>query len=83
MGKRTNSSFHVKLRTTGKVQFLFFRRFLLVLRNFLKFKFKVQKSTKLRDIKSFPYTTAVSDLVTLTPNGLLIFHWSKFIFDLS
>ena len=28
---KTNSSFHVKLRTTGKVQFLFFRRFLLVL----------------------------------------------------
>ena len=29
-----NSSFHVKIRTTGKVQFLFFRRFLLVLTKF-------------------------------------------------
>ena len=28
---QTNSSFHVKQCTTGKVQFLFFRRFLLVL----------------------------------------------------
>ena len=27
----TNSSFHVKERTTGKVQFLFFRKFLLLL----------------------------------------------------
>ena len=27
----TNSSFHVKERTTGKVQFLFFREFLLLL----------------------------------------------------
>ena len=27
----TNSSFHKKYRATGKVQFLFFRRFLLVL----------------------------------------------------
>ena len=26
----TNSNFHVKMRTTGKTQFLFFRRFLLV-----------------------------------------------------
>ena len=26
-----NSSFHVKKRTAGKVQFLFFRRFLIVL----------------------------------------------------
>ena len=30
----TNSSFHVKQRTPGKVQFLFFRRFLLVLTKF-------------------------------------------------
>ena len=30
----TNSSFHVKQRTTGKVQFLFFSRFLLVLTKF-------------------------------------------------
>ena len=30
----TNSSFQVKWGTTGKVQFLFFRRFLLVLTNF-------------------------------------------------
>ena len=30
-----DSSFHVKWRTTGKVQFLFFRRFLLVLTKFL------------------------------------------------
>ena len=29
-----NSSFHVKWRTTGKVQFLFFRSFLLVLNTF-------------------------------------------------
>ena len=29
-----NSCFHVKKRTTGKVQFLFFRIFLLVLTNF-------------------------------------------------
>ena len=31
----TNSSFHVKQRTTGKVQLLFFRRFCLVLIKFL------------------------------------------------
>ena len=30
----TNSSFHVKERTTGKVQFLFFRKFLLLLTKF-------------------------------------------------
>ena len=30
----TNSSFHVKERTTGKVQFLFFREFLLLLTKF-------------------------------------------------
>ena len=30
----TNSSFHVKQRTTGKVQFLFFSSFLLVLTKF-------------------------------------------------
>ena len=30
----TNSSFHVKQRTTGKVQFLSFRSFLLVLKKF-------------------------------------------------
>ena len=29
-----NSSFYVKWRTTGKVQFLFFRSFLLVLNTF-------------------------------------------------
>ena len=31
---QTNSSYHVKQRTIGKVQFLFFRRFLLVLTNY-------------------------------------------------
>ena len=31
----TNSSFHIKNRTTGKAQFLFFSSFLLVLTNFL------------------------------------------------
>ena len=31
----TNSTFHVKKRTTGKVQFLFFDNFLLVLIKFL------------------------------------------------
>ena len=31
----TNSSFHVKQRTTGKVQFVFFSSFLLVLTKFL------------------------------------------------
>ena len=31
----TKSSFHVKQRTTGKVQFLFFENFLLVLTRFL------------------------------------------------
>ena len=31
----TNSSFHVKYRTMGKVQFLFFKRFLRVLTRFL------------------------------------------------
>ena len=31
----TNSSFHVKSRTRGKVQFLFFKRFLIVLAKFL------------------------------------------------
>ena len=35
----TNSSFHLKYSTTGKVQFLFFRRFLLVL---TKFSFRVE-----------------------------------------
>ena len=30
----TNSSFHVKCGTTGKAQFLFFRKFLLVLKKF-------------------------------------------------
>ena len=30
----TNSSFHVKERTTGKVQFLFFRKLLLLLTKF-------------------------------------------------
>ena len=30
----TNSSFHVKERTTGKVQVLFFRKFLLLLTKF-------------------------------------------------
>ena len=30
----TNSSFHMKSHTTGKVQFLFFRRFLLILTKF-------------------------------------------------
>ena len=30
----TNSSFHVKECTTGKVQFLFFRKFLLLLTKF-------------------------------------------------
>ena len=30
----TNSSFHVKEGTTGKVQFLFFRKFLLLLTKF-------------------------------------------------
>ena len=30
----TNSSFHVKRRTTGKVYFLFFKSFLLVLTKF-------------------------------------------------
>ena len=32
---KTNSSFYVKQRTTGKVQFLFFSNFLLKLTNFL------------------------------------------------
>ena len=31
----TNSSFHVKWHTTGKVYFLFFKNFLLVLTKFL------------------------------------------------
>ena len=37
----TNSSFHVKYHTTGNVQFLFFRRFLLVQ---TKFSFREEDS---------------------------------------
>ena len=64
-----NSSFHVKLRTTGKVQFLFLKRLLLVL---TKFSFREEDwALGNNSIKFWDFPD-----ICLFPNILSFFLWA-------